>query len=62
MEIKGNQIPSFNEWFEAKYFRSFDEMYCHPYMSQVGALIHHIQHSREYMQEMLQAIIDRAQP
>ena len=54
------QVPSFEEWFEAKYFRTFDETYCHPYMSQVGILIHHIQHSREYMQEQLQAIANQS--
>lgn len=52
------QIPEFNEWFEKKYFRSFDELYCHGGMSQTGVLIRHIQHSREYMQEQLQAIAD----
>ncbi|MBI6912482.1 hypothetical protein N7613_00860 [Pseudomonas juntendi] len=58
----GYQVPSFDEWFQAKYLRTFDDLYCHGYMSQGGVLIHHIRHSREYMQEQLQAIADHAKP
>lgn len=61
-QVDGYQVPSFDEWFEAKYFRTFDEAYCDGTMSHTGILVHHIQHSREYMQEQLQIIADRSKP
>ncbi|MEX5343077.1 hypothetical protein [Pseudomonas sp. I2] len=61
-QLDDYHVPSFEEWFEAKYFRTFDEAYCDGTMSQAGILIHHIRHSREYMQEQLQAIADRSKP
>ncbi|EPM3902721.1 hypothetical protein ACTLPN_000333 [Pseudomonas aeruginosa] len=53
------QVPSFEEWFEARYFQAFDDRYCHGGMSQTGILVHHIRHSREYMQEHLQMIANQ---
>lgn len=58
--VSSYQVPGFEEWFEAKYFQTFDDRYCHGGMSQTGILVHHIRHSREYMQEQLQAIADRS--
>lgn len=53
------QIPTFEEWFEAKYFQSFDDRYCHGGVHINAVLMAHIKHSREYMQAQLQAIADQ---
>lgn len=53
------QVPTFEEWFEATYFQTFDYRYCHGGVSHDGILIAHIRHSREYMQAQLQAIADQ---
>lgn len=53
------QMPTFDEWFEAKYHKSFDDLYCHGRLHISEVLIQHINHSREYMQEQLQAVADQ---
>lgn len=52
------QIPNFEDWFQAKYFQTFDYRYCYQGNHQSAILMAYIRHSHEYMQEQLQAIAD----
>lgn len=50
------QVPTFDEWFEAKHLCSFEDMYCRPRMLISVAQAAHMRLSRDYMAEQLQTV------